>query len=87
VGNHVLGAVCERRRERGPVSRMDWSHDTLRFSIPSHGIGSERSSARGDARRRPLSGAVIMPDGTRLPLTGMRALRLHGTRVVQWHAR
>src|SRR6266566_295517 len=31
-----------------------------------------------------LSGAAIMPDGTRLPLTGVRAPALHGTRIVQW---
>src|SRR3989442_659324 len=68
-----------------PVSRMDFAHDTLRFSIPSQWESGPNdlqleAALAGDA----LYGAVIMPDGTRLPLTGMRARALHGTRVVQW---
>jgi len=85
-GNHVLvGRYVSVVGSARPVSRMDWSHDTLRFSIPSQWESGPNdlqleATLAGDA----LSGAVIMPDGTRLPLTGMRAPALHGTRVVQW---
>ena len=85
-GNHVLvGRYVSVVGSARPVSRMDFAHDTLRFSIPSQWESGPNdlqleAALAGDA----LSGAVIMPDGTRLPLTGMRARALHGTRVVQW---
>ena len=85
-GNHVLvGRYVSVVGSARPVSRMDWSHDTLRFSIPSQWESGPNdlqleATLAGDA----LSGAVIMPDGTRLPLTGMRAPALRGTRVVRW---
>src|SRR6267142_1685490 len=85
-GNHVLvGRYVSVVGSARPVSRMDFAHDTLRFVIPSQWESGPNdlqleAAFAGDA----LSGAVIMPDGTRLSLTGMRAPALHGTRVVQW---
>ena len=85
-GNHVLvGRYVSVVGSARPVSRMDFAHDTLRFSIPSQWESGPNdlqleAALAGDA----LSGAVIMPDGTRLPLTGMRAPALRGTRVVRW---
>ncbi len=68
-----------------PVSRIDFAHDTLRFSIPSQWEGGNdelrlEAVLAGDA----LSGAVTMPDGVRLPLTGVRAPALHRVGPVQW---
>ena len=85
-GNHVLvGRYVSVVGSARPVSHMEFAHDTLRFAIPSQWESGPNdlqveAALAGDA----LSGVVIMPDGTRLPLTGMRAPALHGTRVVQW---
>jgi len=85
-GNHVLvGRYVSVVGSARPIARLDWSHDTLRFSIPSQweaGTDELRFDAAlvGDG----LSGTVTMPDGTRLPLTGVRAPALHRAGVLHW---
>jgi len=85
-GNHVLvGRYVSVVGSARPVSRIDFAHDTLRFSIPSQWEGGNdelrlEAVLAGDA----LSGAVTMPDGVRLPLTGVRAPALHRVGPVQW---
>src|SRR5256886_6184477 len=74
-GNHVLvGRFVAVVGSVRPISKLDYANDTLRFAIPSQweqGSDDLRLEAvlAGDA----LSGAGTMPDGTRLPLTGVRA--------------
>lgn len=85
-GNHVLvGRFVAVVGSARPISRLEFSQDTLRFAIPSQwesGSGDLRLEAvlAGDA----LAGAVTMPDGTRFPMTGVRAPALPGTHTVQW---
>jgi len=85
-GNHVLvGRYVSVVGSARPVSRMEFAHDTLRFSIPSQWeSGPNDLQLEAVLAGNALSGAAIMPDGTRLPLTGVRAPALHGTRIVQW---
>jgi len=87
-GNHVLvGRFVAVVGSARPISRLDFSHDTLRFAIPS-----QWESGDGDLRleavlaRDTLSGAVTMPDGTRLPLVGVRAPSLHRVAPPRWGA-
>src|ERR1043166_3453086 len=85
-GNHVLvGRFVAVVGSARPIARLDFAHDTLRFAIPSQweaGTGDLRLEAvlAGDM----LSGAVTMPDGTRLPLTGVRAPSLHRNAPPRW---
>src|SRR5882724_2723757 len=85
-GNHVLvGRYVSVVGSARPIARLDRSHDTLRFSIPSQWeAGSDELRFDAVLVGDGLSGTVTMPDGTRLPLTGVRAPALHGTRLVQW---
>ena len=102
-GNRVLvgrfvGVVGSVR----PISRLDFSHDTLRFSLPPQWEGGNNDFQfeavfAGDT----LAGSVITSDGTRLSWTGVRApllwrgapprwgtpVRLfNGTDLTGWHA-
>ena len=68
-----------------PVSRLEFAHDTLRFAIPAQwerggGELQLEAAVAGDN----LSGAVTFPDGTRLPLVGVRAPALDPPPAVQW---
>jgi hypothetical protein len=85
-GNRVLvGRYVAVVGSARPIARMDFSHDTLRFSIPPQwesGTDDLRFEAAlaGDS----LSGSVLMPDGTRLSLTGVRAPALRRSAAPQW---
>jgi len=85
-GNHVLvGRFVAVVGSARPIARLDYANDTLRFAIPSQwerGSDDLRLEAvlAGDA----LSGAVTMPDGTRLPMTGVRAPSLHRNAPPRW---
>jgi hypothetical protein len=85
-GNHVLvGRFVAVVGSARPIARLDFAHDTLRFAIPSqwergdHDLRFEAVLA-GDG----LSGAVTMPDDTRLPLSGVRAPTLERASAPRW---
>ncbi len=68
-----------------PIAKIDYANDTIRFAIPPQwegGSGDLRVEARvaGDS----VSGTVTMPDGTQLPMTGVRAPALKPPAHVQW---
>ena len=85
-GNHVLvGRFVAVVGSARPIAKLDYANDTLRFAIPpqwEQGSDDLRLEAvlAGDA----LSGAVTMPDGTRLPMTGVRAPSLHRNAPPRW---
>ena len=74
-GNHVLvGRFVAVVGSARPISRLDFSHDTLRFAIPSQWEGgSDDLRFEAVLASDNLTGAVTMPDGRQLPLTGVRA--------------
>src|SRR5256885_4683082 len=78
-GNHVLvGRFVAVVGSVRPISKLDYANDTLRFAIPSQWEqGSDDLRLEAVLAGDVLSGAVTMPDGTRLPLTGVRAPSLH----------
>ncbi len=68
-----------------PIAKIDYANDTIRFAIPPQwegGSGDLRVEARvmGDS----VWGTVTMPDGTPLPMTGVRAPALKPPAHVQW---
>jgi len=85
-GNHVLvGRFVAVVGSARPISRLDFSHDTLRFAIPSQWEGgSDDLRFEAVLASDNLTGAVTMPDGTRLPLTGVRAPALHRAAPPRW---
>src|SRR5919197_1089418 len=85
-GNHVLvGRFVAVVGSARPNARLHFAHDTLRFAIPSqwergdHDLRFEAVLA-GEG----LSGAVTMPDDTRLPLSGVRAPMLERASAARW---
>ncbi len=85
-GNHVLvGRFVAVVGSARPISRLDFSHDTLRFAIPSQWEGgSDDLRFEAVLASDNLTGAVTMPDGRQLPLTGVRAPALHRTAPPRW---
>lgn len=85
-GNHVLvGRFVAVVGSARPISRVDFSHDTVRFAIPSQWEGgNDELRLEGVLAGDALSGSVTMPDGTRLPFTGVRAPALRRTGAVRW---
>jgi hypothetical protein len=85
-GNNVLvGRFVAVVGSARPISKVAYANDTLRFAIPP-----QWEQGRDDLRLEAvlagetLSGAVTMPDGTRLPLTGVRAPSLHRNAPPRW---
>ncbi|HET9862095.1 MAG TPA: DUF1080 domain-containing protein [Steroidobacteraceae bacterium] len=81
VGRYV--AVVGSAR---PISKIDFTNDTMRFAIPPQwesGNGDLQvvAAVAGDN----LSGSVTFPDGTTLPMTGVRAPALRPD-AVRWGA-
>src|SRR5437763_15433941 len=78
-GNHVLvGRFVAVVGSVRPISKLDYANDTLRFAIPSQWEqGSDDLRLEAVLAGDLLSGAVTMPDGARLPMTGVRAPSLH----------
>jgi len=87
-GNHVLvGRFVAVVGSVRPISKLDYANDTLRFAIPSQWEqGKEDLRLEAVLAGDMLSGAVTMPDGTRLPLTGVRAPSLHRNAPPRWGA-
>ncbi len=85
-GNHVLvGRFVAVVGSARPISKLDYANDTLRFAIPSQWEqGSDDLRLEAVLAGDMLSGAVTMPDGTRLPMTGVRAPSLHRNAPPRW---
>jgi hypothetical protein len=67
-----------------PIARVDFANDTLRFAIPPQWeSGNQDLQVVGAVQGDNLSGSVTFPDGTRLPMTGVRAPEL-AAKPVQW---
>jgi len=85
-GNRVLvgrfvGIVGSVR----PISRLDFAHDTLRFSLPPQWEGGNGDfQFAGAFAGDTLAGWVTMPDGTQLAWSGHRAPSLERRAPVQW---
>jgi len=84
-GNHALvGRYVAVVGSARPIASIAFANDTLRFSIPPQWeSGDQDLQVVAAVAGERLSGAVTFPDGTRLPMTGVRApdLRAH---AVQW---
>src|SRR4029077_2784547 len=68
-----------------PISRLQYANDTLRFAIARQWEpGGDDLRLEAVLAAETLSGAITMPDGTRLPLTGVRAPSLHRNAPPRW---
>ena len=87
-GNHVLvGRFVAVVGSARPIAKLDYTNDTLRFAIASQWErGSDDLRFEGVLANDALSGAVTMPDGMRLPATGVRAPSLRRTAPPRWGA-
>jgi Domain of Unknown Function (DUF1080) len=70
-----------------PISRLDFAHDTLRFSVPPQWEGGDADfQFVGVFAGDTLAGSLTTPDGRPLAWSGHRAPALPGTGTVQWGA-
>jgi Domain of Unknown Function (DUF1080) len=82
--NALVGRFVAVVGSARPIARIDFSNDTVRFSIPPQWEEGDQdlqvvAAVAGDN----LSGAVTFPDGRRVPLTGVRAPALRAG-AVRW---
>jgi hypothetical protein len=83
--NALVGRFTAVVGSARPVARIDFAHDTLRFAIPPQWeSGNQDLQVEAAVLGDSLSGSITFPDGTRLPLAGVRAPALRRTGAVRW---